>query len=284
MSVQVKHRRDTAANIAGFTPAQGELIVDTTNNRVIVGDGATAGGFAAAKLSEALTVARHAVADAAYTALTTDRLIAYTSLTAARTVTLPAASAYPAGVQLTVIDESGACAPSKAITLARAGSDTINGATSTALLSAYGYVALESNGSNAWTIIDAGASSTLLATASPNGATMTINILEQLVSGLSGATVTPGTAIPAGVLVLACASRTVTAITGATSYSVGYTGSASVFGSSLGISLGSTNEGMIGPLPVYSATNLILTAAGSNFTAGAVRLSLMYLTFTPPTS
>ena len=51
MSVQVKRRRDTAANIAGFTPAQGELIVDTTNNRVIVGDGATVGGWAAPKLA-----------------------------------------------------------------------------------------------------------------------------------------------------------------------------------------------------------------------------------------
>ena len=56
MSIQVKRRRDTAANIASFTPAQGELIVDTTNNRVIVGDGSTAGGFPAAKLSEVWTV------------------------------------------------------------------------------------------------------------------------------------------------------------------------------------------------------------------------------------
>ena len=52
MSVQVKHRRDTAANIAAFTPAQGEIVVDTDNKRMIVGDGALAGGYAAAKLSE----------------------------------------------------------------------------------------------------------------------------------------------------------------------------------------------------------------------------------------
>ena len=52
MSVQVQLRRDTAANIAGVAGAQGELFVDTTNNRVIVNDGATAGGFPAAKLSE----------------------------------------------------------------------------------------------------------------------------------------------------------------------------------------------------------------------------------------
>lgn len=52
MSVQVKRRRDTAANVAAFIGAQGELIVDTTNNRVVVQDGMTAGGFPAAKLSE----------------------------------------------------------------------------------------------------------------------------------------------------------------------------------------------------------------------------------------
>lgn len=52
MSVQVKRRRDTATNVAAYAGAQGELIVDTTNNRVTVHDGATAGGFAAAKLSE----------------------------------------------------------------------------------------------------------------------------------------------------------------------------------------------------------------------------------------
>jgi len=55
MSVQVKHRRDTASNIAAFTPAQGEIIVDMTNNRMILGDGATVGGIPAAKLSEVLT-------------------------------------------------------------------------------------------------------------------------------------------------------------------------------------------------------------------------------------
>ena len=56
MSTQVQLRRDTAANVAAFTGAQGEVVVDTTNNRLVVQDGATAGGFAAAKLSEAVTI------------------------------------------------------------------------------------------------------------------------------------------------------------------------------------------------------------------------------------
>ncbi len=52
MSEQLQLRRGTAANVAASTGAQGEVFVDTTNNRLVVQDGATAGGFAAAKLSE----------------------------------------------------------------------------------------------------------------------------------------------------------------------------------------------------------------------------------------
>ena len=88
MSVQVKRRRDTAANLASFTGAQAELLVDTTNNRVQVHDGVTPGGWPAAKLSEVVTNARTAVSDAAYSALATDRSIAYTALTAARAIML----------------------------------------------------------------------------------------------------------------------------------------------------------------------------------------------------
>ena len=158
MSVQVKHRRDTAANIASFTPAQGELIVDTTNNRVIVGDGSTLGGFAAAKLADIVSPTRTAVSDANYTALTTDRNIAYTAITAARIVTLPAASAFPQGYRLTVFDESGAASATNTITFARSGSDTINGATSAAVSSAFGVLAVETNGANKWTVTDQSAS------------------------------------------------------------------------------------------------------------------------------
>ena len=55
-AVQVQYRRGTASQVAAFTGAQGELVVDTTNNRVVVQDGATAGGFAAAKLTDVGTV------------------------------------------------------------------------------------------------------------------------------------------------------------------------------------------------------------------------------------
>src|SRR5579871_2963998 len=104
MAVQVQHRRGVASSIATFTPAQGEIVVDTTNHRMIVGDGATVGGWPAAKLSEVNSPTRTAVNDASYTALATDRNIAYTAISAARTVTLPAASAFQVGVRLTILD------------------------------------------------------------------------------------------------------------------------------------------------------------------------------------
>lgn len=51
-AVQLQHRRGNAAQVLTFTGAQGELAVDTTNNRLVVQDGVTQGGWAAAKLSE----------------------------------------------------------------------------------------------------------------------------------------------------------------------------------------------------------------------------------------
>src|SRR5665213_2272944 len=105
MSVQVKRRRDTAANLASFIGAQAELLIDTTNNRVQVHDGATAGGWPAAKLAEVLTNRRSAVGDADYTGIATDRTIAFTSLSAARSVVLPLANAFPTGTPLLVLDE-----------------------------------------------------------------------------------------------------------------------------------------------------------------------------------
>ena len=176
MSVQIKRRRDSAANIASFTPAQGEIVVDLTNNRMIVGDGSTVGGWPAARLIEA----------------------------------------------------GGAIGA--------------------------------------------------------NGSALKLNVSEIALTGLSGATASATNAIPAGALVVACGVRVTTAITGATSFSLGYSGSTSAFGSGLSIAAGSTNEGMIGPNPFYSATNVIVTAVGGAFTAGAVRLSVMYLSMTPPTS
>ena len=52
MSEQLQLRRNTATSIASFTGAQGEVVIDTTNNRIVVQDASTPGGWPAAKLSE----------------------------------------------------------------------------------------------------------------------------------------------------------------------------------------------------------------------------------------
>jgi hypothetical protein len=51
-AVQVKMRRDTAANIAVNTGAQGEVWFDTTNNRLVANDGSKAGGYPHAQLAD----------------------------------------------------------------------------------------------------------------------------------------------------------------------------------------------------------------------------------------
>jgi hypothetical protein len=153
VSEQLQLRRGTAAQISSSAaPAQGELWVDTTNNRVIVGDGTTVGGWPAAKLAEVLTNWRIGIGDANYTVLASDRLLAYTSLTAARVVSLLAANAYPVGTPLTIVDESGNCSATNTITINRNGTDLIDGVTSIALAAPYAFVTLQSNGVGKWTI------------------------------------------------------------------------------------------------------------------------------------
>lgn len=154
MSEQLQVRRGTATQIAAFTGAAGEIVVDTTNNRAVVNDASTAGGWPAAKLAEVITNRNAPIGDAAYTVAVTDRTVAYTSLTAARIVSLPTAASYPTGTRLTIVDECGACSATKTLTINVNGTDTLNGASSAVLAVAYGALSLMSNGSTAWTIID----------------------------------------------------------------------------------------------------------------------------------
>jgi hypothetical protein len=153
MSGRLLRRRGTAAEHATFTGAEGEFTYDKSNKRIIAHDGSTMGGIPAAKLSEVVTATRTSISDAAYTVLTTDRIVAYTSISAARTVSLPAASTYPVGAPLWVIDESGSCSGTSTITVARAWSDTIDGATNVVLDVPYAAMCLTSNGLSKWTLI-----------------------------------------------------------------------------------------------------------------------------------
>ena len=281
MSEQLQLRRGTASQVAAFTGAQGETVMDTTNNRLVVSDGSTAGGWPAAKLVEVITNGRTPVSDAAYSALATDRMIAYTALSAARVVSLPPASAYPTGTRLLIVDETGNCSTTKTLTISPNGSDVIDGATSAVVNVAYGFIGVESNQSGEWTTVDQGFMPALAnIAAAAHGANLQIGMLETLVT-LSGGSTNASVQIPANCIVLAVGARVVTAITGATSYEVGVSGNLSQFGSGLSISAGSTNYGLIGPTAFYSATTLTITATGGSFSGGQVRLSIAYMLANP---
>lgn len=118
---------------------------------------------------------------------------------------------------------------------------------------------------------------------SPNGATMVLGIAEEELT-MTGADVTSTVVFPNRSIIQAVSVYVTSDITGATSYDCGLASEVSKFGGTLGIANGSNNVGVIGPTAVYSDTSIVLTANGSNFTGGTVRVALQYIQMTAPTS
>ncbi len=116
-----------------------------------------------------------------------------------------------------------------------------------------------------------------------HGGRVTLRAKEEELT-LTGAFVETADAafIPTRAIVLGVSSRTTQAITGASSYGVGVSGEADKFGGLLGIALDSTNIGVIGPTAYYADTKVRVTANGSNFTAGKVRLVCYFLEMSAP--
>ncbi len=56
MSTQVQYRRGSNVQVAAFTGALGELVIDTTNKIVVVNDGSTVGGFPQVGLTATQTI------------------------------------------------------------------------------------------------------------------------------------------------------------------------------------------------------------------------------------
>lgn len=119
----------------------------------------------------------------------------------------------------------------------------------------------------------------------PNGGRVTLRAKEEEVT-LTGAFVetTDAAFIPNRAIVLGVSSRTTLAITGATSYGVGTASNTTQFGDLLGVTLGSTNVGVIGPAGFYADTKVRVTANGGSFTAGKVRLVVYFLEMSAPTA
>lgn len=101
------------------------------------------------------TVVRRAIADAAVAVADTDRTIVFTSLSVARTVTLPAASGIVAGRTIDIVDGSGSCSVTNKISLVPNGTDIIAGSNTTqvAINVPRGRCRLVCNGSNGWDVL-----------------------------------------------------------------------------------------------------------------------------------
>ena len=96
---------------------------------------------------------RRAVADANFVITTTASIIVpYTSISTARTLTLPSATV--AGQIVWVIDSSGSVTSTNTITISRGGTDTFEGVgTAWVINSAYGAACFESNGAGKWAVL-----------------------------------------------------------------------------------------------------------------------------------
>jgi parallel beta-helix repeat protein len=107
-------------------------------------------------------------------------------------------------------------------------------------------------------------------------------------SALSGATATATNLIPAGSIVLGVAARVLTTVTGATSFDIGDGTDTDRWGDNIAVAA-DTVTGVasftITSVPIYStATSVVLTANGSNFTGGSVRLVVSYIDLNVPSA
>ncbi len=138
---------------AAFQPLDSDLTAMAALSTTSFGRSLLAVADAAALA--AIPAQRSTFSNADYTVTSSNRYVGQTgTLSAARTVTLPAASAVAAGTQITIADESGTVTTVNYITVVRAGSDTLNGSlTQCQILVPRDVVVVVSDGASNWTIV-----------------------------------------------------------------------------------------------------------------------------------
>ncbi|MES2032932.1 MAG: DUF2793 domain-containing protein [Pseudomonadota bacterium] len=130
-------------------------------------------------------------------------------------------------------------------------------------------------------LLDLSNPESLVVATSEHGAKTRFSVLEEDVV-LSGPFVATTIVIPSRAIAFSVGTRTLTTITGATSYDCGIAGAPSKFGGSLGVSAGSTNQGVIGPQAFYADTPVLVSASGPDFTGGTVRVAIHIVQFDLP--
>lgn len=192
-------KRDASGNFsAGVITAS--LTGNATNvtGIVAVANGGTGASTAPAARVNLNIDERTTFSNANYIILSTDRYVAQIgTLSAPRTVTLPAANSVNAGQLLFIADESGTANTTNTITITAAGADTINGAATKAIRSGFGDAYLVSNGSNSWfkPVTGIGSGGTGLSTAPTDGQLLigqssTSSYIQNTLTAGTGVTIT----------------------------------------------------------------------------------------------
>lgn len=124
-----------------------------------------------------------------------------------------------------------------------------------------------------------------------SGARGLLKVATTELSGLSGATATWSTAVPAGAILLGVSLRVTTLVAsgdGGTDFDVGDGSDADRFAAAAAFTAGTTKtpaDHTATPLAwLGAALDVVLTCNGGTFNAGAVRLVAYYLQLTAPTS
>ena len=114
----------------------------------------------------------------------------------------------------------------------------------------------------------------------------TLQTSQAVAASLSGGTVNVGNLLPTGSIVLGVTARVTQAITGATSFNIGWSGDPNAWGDSIAIALNTivnASNYTIATVPIFSSgANLTLTSNGSNFTGGSVSLVSHYIKLNAP--
>ena len=95
MATQLQIRRGTSAQVAAFTGAEGEIVVNTTNDSVHVNDGSTAGGFELARAD------LNNVSDTSLNAALTGNTVSALTIT---TLTLGSTAITATGTEINLLD------------------------------------------------------------------------------------------------------------------------------------------------------------------------------------
>lgn len=148
------------------------------------------------------------------------------------------------------------------------------------------------NQSGATSVNSTSTSSPLHKQTGANGQIANIQSATVVLSAFSGGTKTATNLIPAGAVVLGVTIRVTTLITsgdGSVAMTIGDGTTADLWGSGIVFTLGTTTTGAdfkAGSTPKNypAATSVVFTATGGTFSAGAVRITVHYVSFTAATS